>query len=127
MVRRRAPITRTRLGQLALATVFEPVRAIARTAGNTASSLRSAKASSSAPRLGAAVAFHLARAASAPSRAAATSAAAESANEIRKIQRVHQSEKRWADIGYHYIIDRVKQVAPIWKREVGPDGASWVE
>jgi molybdopterin synthase catalytic subunit len=27
----------------------------------------------------------------------------------------------------HYIIDRVKQVAPIWKREVGPDGASWVE
>jgi molybdopterin converting factor subunit 1 len=26
----------------------------------------------------------------------------------------------------HYIIDRVKQVAPIWKREVGPDGASWV-
>ncbi len=33
--------------------------------------------------------------------------AAESANEIRKIQRVHQSEKRWADIGYHYIIDRV--------------------
>jgi len=27
----------------------------------------------------------------------------------------------------HYIIDRVKQIAPIWKREVGPDGASWVE
>jgi len=26
----------------------------------------------------------------------------------------------------HYIIDRVKQIAPIWKREVGPDGASWV-
>jgi MoaE-MoaD fusion protein len=26
-----------------------------------------------------------------------------------------------------YIIDRVKQIAPIWKREVGPDGASWVE
>jgi MoaE-MoaD fusion protein len=27
----------------------------------------------------------------------------------------------------HYIIDRVKQVAPIWKREVGPDGSHWVE
>jgi molybdopterin converting factor subunit 1 len=27
----------------------------------------------------------------------------------------------------HTIIDRVKQIAPIWKREVGPDGASWVE
>lgn len=27
----------------------------------------------------------------------------------------------------HYIIDRIKQISPIWKREVGPDGASWVE
>ncbi len=27
----------------------------------------------------------------------------------------------------HYIIDRVKQIAPVWKREVGPDGAFWVE
>ena len=27
----------------------------------------------------------------------------------------------------HYIIDRIKQIAPIWKREVGPDGSSWVE
>lgn len=27
----------------------------------------------------------------------------------------------------HTIIDRIKQIAPIWKREVGPDGASWVE
>ena len=27
----------------------------------------------------------------------------------------------------HYIIDRIKQIAPIWKKEVGPDGASWVE
>jgi len=27
----------------------------------------------------------------------------------------------------HYIIDRVKQIAPIWKREVGRDGATWVE
>jgi MoaE-MoaD fusion protein len=27
----------------------------------------------------------------------------------------------------HYIIDRVKQIAPIWKLEVGPDGASWVD
>jgi molybdopterin synthase catalytic subunit len=27
----------------------------------------------------------------------------------------------------HYAIDRVKQIAPIWKKEVGPDGAVWVE
>jgi molybdopterin converting factor subunit 1 len=27
----------------------------------------------------------------------------------------------------HTIIDRVKAIAPIWKREVGPDGSSWVE
>ena len=27
----------------------------------------------------------------------------------------------------HYTIDRVKQIAPIWKREVGPDGSFWVE
>ncbi len=27
----------------------------------------------------------------------------------------------------HYIIDRIKQIAPIWKKEVGPDGSSWVE
>ena len=27
----------------------------------------------------------------------------------------------------HYIIDRVKQIAPIWKHEVGPNGASWVQ
>lgn len=27
----------------------------------------------------------------------------------------------------HYIIDRIKQVAPIWKKEVGPGGALWIE
>ncbi len=27
----------------------------------------------------------------------------------------------------HYIIDRIKQEAPIWKKEVGSDGAVWVE
>jgi len=27
----------------------------------------------------------------------------------------------------HYVIDRIKQIAPIWKREVGPNGAAWVE
>jgi len=27
----------------------------------------------------------------------------------------------------HHIIDRIKQVSPIWKKEVGPDGAMWVE
>ena len=26
-----------------------------------------------------------------------------------------------------YIIDRIKQIAPIWKKEVGMDGAVWVE
>lgn len=26
-----------------------------------------------------------------------------------------------------YAIDRIKEIAPIWKREVGPDGAFWVE
>ncbi|MEJ5197730.1 MAG: molybdopterin converting factor subunit 1 [Anaerolineae bacterium] len=26
-----------------------------------------------------------------------------------------------------YAIDRIKQIAPIWKKEVGPDGAVWVE
>jgi molybdopterin synthase catalytic subunit len=26
-----------------------------------------------------------------------------------------------------YIIDRIKQNAPIWKKEVGQDGAVWVE
>jgi len=25
-----------------------------------------------------------------------------------------------------YAIDRLKQIAPIWKKEHGPDGASWV-
>ncbi|MCU0509706.1 MAG: molybdopterin converting factor subunit 1 [Anaerolineae bacterium] len=27
----------------------------------------------------------------------------------------------------HYVIDRIKQVSPIWKKEVGPDGAMWIE
>lgn len=27
----------------------------------------------------------------------------------------------------HYAIDRIKQVAPIWKKEAGPDGTTWVE
>jgi molybdopterin synthase catalytic subunit len=26
-----------------------------------------------------------------------------------------------------YAIDRLKHIAPIWKKEVGPDGASWVD
>jgi len=34
----------------------------------------------------------------------------ETANEIRKIQRYHQVQKGWADIGYHYIIDRRGEV-----------------
>lgn len=27
----------------------------------------------------------------------------------------------------HFVIDRIKQIAPIWKREIGPDGSTWVE
>jgi len=30
----------------------------------------------------------------------------DAADEIRKIQRYHQTQQGWADIGYHYIIDR---------------------
>lgn len=26
-----------------------------------------------------------------------------------------------------YAIDRLKHIAPIWKKEIGPDGAVWVE
>jgi MoaE-MoaD fusion protein len=26
-----------------------------------------------------------------------------------------------------YAIDRLKRIAPIWKKEVGPDGAAWVD
>ncbi|MFQ5610819.1 MAG: molybdopterin converting factor subunit 1 [Anaerolineae bacterium] len=26
-----------------------------------------------------------------------------------------------------YAIDRLKQIVPIWKKEVGPDGATWIE
>jgi molybdopterin synthase catalytic subunit len=27
----------------------------------------------------------------------------------------------------HFVIDRIKQVSPLWKKEVGPDGAMWIE
>jgi molybdopterin synthase catalytic subunit len=27
----------------------------------------------------------------------------------------------------HYGIDRLKQIVPIWKKEVGPNGKEWVE
>ena len=27
----------------------------------------------------------------------------------------------------HYVIDRIKQISPIWKKEVGPDGTAWIE
>ncbi len=36
--------------------------------------------------------------------------ASEAADEIRKIQRIHQNENRWADIGYHYIVDRMGRI-----------------
>ncbi len=25
-----------------------------------------------------------------------------------------------------YIIDRIKEIVPIWKKETGPDGSEWV-
>jgi molybdopterin synthase catalytic subunit len=28
--------------------------------------------------------------------------------------------------GCRHAIERIKEVVPIWKKEVGPDGASWV-
>ncbi len=27
----------------------------------------------------------------------------------------------------HWAVDRIKQVVPVWKKEYGPDGSSWVE
>src|SRR5262245_1636222 len=34
----------------------------------------------------------------------------ETATEIRNIQRIHQSVSGWADIGYHYVVDRVGRI-----------------
>ncbi|MEM7231506.1 MAG: peptidoglycan recognition family protein [Planctomycetota bacterium] len=43
------------------------------------------------------------------------------AEEIRKIQRFHQRQQRWADIGYHFLIDRT---GAIWQgRELKFQGA----
>lgn len=36
----------------------------------------------------------------------------------------HRAE---AFIACKFVIDRVKEIAPIWKKEVGPDGSFWVE
>jgi len=41
-----------------------------------------------------------------------SSSEADTAEEIRKIQRYHQKEQGWADIGYHYVIDRT---GAIWQ------------
>ena len=34
--------------------------------------------------------------------------------------------RRHAFAACEYMIDRIKAVVPIWKREVGPDGAAWI-
>ena len=34
----------------------------------------------------------------------------ETAAEIQRIQRFHQQERRWADIGYHYVVDRAGRI-----------------
>jgi len=45
----------------------------------------------------------------------------DAATEIQKIQRYHQNEQGWADIGYHYIIDRS---GAIWQgRKLSYQGA----
>ncbi len=40
------------------------------------------------------------------------------------VSAVHRAEAFEAS---RYVIDTLKQEAPIWKRETGPDGAFWVE
>ena len=45
----------------------------------------------------------------------------EAAQSIKSIQRFHQKERRWADIGYHYVVDRSGR---IWQgREIHYQGA----
>lgn len=39
-----------------------------------------------------------------------SNSASETANEILKIQRVHQRANGWADIGYHFIVDRAGRI-----------------
>lgn len=38
------------------------------------------------------------------------SSRADAADEIRKIQKYHQNEQGWADIGYHYVVDRAGNI-----------------
>jgi len=43
------------------------------------------------------------------------------ANKIRAFQRYHQNDRGWADLGYHYLIDRCGR---IWEgRNLGHQGA----
>jgi molybdopterin synthase catalytic subunit len=47
--------------------------------------------------------------------------------EVSVVVAVAAAHRRDTFDACHYIIDRVKQIAPIWKKEVGSDGAVWVE
>ncbi len=40
---------------------------------------------------------------------------------------VASAHRREAFEACEYAIDRLKEIAPIWKKEIGPDGSSWVE
>ena len=40
---------------------------------------------------------------------------------------VSSARRRSAFKASEYAIDRLKEIVPIWKKEIGPDGKSWVE
>ena len=40
---------------------------------------------------------------------------------------VSSARRRSAFEASEYAIDRLKEIVPIWKKEIGPDGQSWVE
>ncbi|MCX7668845.1 MAG: molybdopterin converting factor subunit 1 [Anaerolineae bacterium] len=47
--------------------------------------------------------------------------------DVAVIVAVAAAHRRHTFDACRYAIDRIKQIAPIWKKEVGPDGATWVE
>ena len=47
--------------------------------------------------------------------------------EIAVVIAVAAAHRRDTFDACHYVIDRIKEIAPIWKKEVGADGSFWVE